>query len=350
MRCTIVTHPPARNYGGILQAYALSSAIKNAGHDVQILQGPFKKLPFLKKILYAVKKLFGHDRNKRFSNLQKFVHDNLPLTPLWHGERVPVGDCVVVGSDQVWRPSYSPFPGAFFCDFLPEGSAVKRIAYAASFGVDHWEFSPRQSEEYGKLLKKFSAVSVREESGAALCKQYWHLDAQQMPDPTLLHTADFYRKSCDPSKGTGDVLFTYFLDPDEDKRRLAEETATALGVTLFNFLPENKKAALLPVQAFLSGIDNARMVLTDSFHGMVFSMIFGTPFAVTGNVKRGMTRFVLAKNAGAAEALLEKPYSVDKCVELASSPEIFAQVDSFLQHERKRGRAFLAEYLGGNFQ
>ena len=349
MRCTIITHPPARNYGGILQAYALSSAIKDAGHEVRVLQGPYKKIPLYKKIATAMKKFIGRDRNKRFLKLQDFVNKNIPLTPLWHGEFVDVGDCVVVGSDQVWRPSYTPCPGAFFGDFLPDDSSVKRIAYAASFGVDHWEFSPSQSDEFGKLLKKFAAVSVREDSGITLCQEHWQIAAEQMPDPTLLHGAEFYRKSYAGVTTAKNVLFTYFLDPDDDKMRLAEETAAALNIPVFNFMPKNKKHALLSVPEFLSGIDNARLVLTDSFHGMAFSMIFGTPFAVTGNAKRGMTRFILAKNAGAGEALLEKPYAVGKCVELASSPEVFAQVGSFLQSERKRGREFLVKHLGGNF-
>lgn len=69
-----------------------------------------------------------------------------------------------MGSDQVWRPKYSPFLPNYFLDFINENDKIKRIAYSASFGVDNWEYTPDQTNYYSSLVKKFNAVSVREES------------------------------------------------------------------------------------------------------------------------------------------------------------------------------------------
>ena len=82
---------------------------------------------------------------------------------------------------------------------------------------------------------------------------------------------------------------------------------------------------------------------------MVFSMIFQTPFAVTGNAKRGMTRFQLAEEAGCGKALLNGEYSLEHCLELSSDREYFAAAQDFLAGERIRGRAYLQENLGGSF-
>ena len=200
------------------------------------------------------------------------------------------------------------------------------------------------------MIKLFDSVSVREKSAVPLLNKHWQIDALQMPDPTLLHSADFYRKCfTDDNKIPENVLFTYFLDPNDEKRKLAADLAADLKVPLFNFMPAGKKARLRPVEEFLMGIDRAKMVLTDSFHGMVFSMIFQTPFAVTGNAKRGMTRFQLAEEAGCGKALLNGEYSLEHCLELSSDREYFAAAQDFLAGERLRGRAYLQENIGGSF-
>ena len=94
-------------------------------------------------------------------------------------------DAFVVGSDQVWRPRYNAYIPNLFLDFT-EGMSVKRIAYAASFGTDQWEFSAEQTTISSFLAKKFDIVSVREASGIQLCKQNLGVDAIQVLDPSLL--------------------------------------------------------------------------------------------------------------------------------------------------------------------
>jgi len=101
-------------------------------------------------------------------------------------------DAYVVGSDQVWRPCYSPQLSTFFLDFLEGNSTVEKIAYTASFGVDDWKFTNKQIKEFGRLLKLFDAISVREDSTVELCKNYFGVEATHLLDPTMLLGSDVY--------------------------------------------------------------------------------------------------------------------------------------------------------------
>lgn len=348
MKISILTHPPKKNYGGILQALALSAALKNMGHEVQILNGPFKKLSFTKRISLGLKTLLGKNPDRKFFHLQAFVEKHLPVTEIWRGKAMPSCDAIVVGSDQVWRPDYTHFPGAYFLDFVPEDSSVRRIAYAASFGVENWLFTGEQTAAYGTLLKKFAAVSCREDSGVQLCREHFDVTAEKVPDPTLLHDADFYRQylgEASQKQSASSGLFTYFLDPDAEKIDLARELAVRKGWQWDDFLSGGRKKSLRPVGEFLAGIAHAEFVLTDSFHGMVFSMIFGKPYAIIGNAKRGLTRFDLTVKAGMPEALLTGTLSVEDCLALAENSEKYSVIQEYLIRERSVGMEFLHRVL-----
>ena len=223
-------------------------------------------------------------------------------------------DAFVVGSDQVWRPGYM---GAHvehaFLKFA-ENWNVKRVAYAASFGVDTWLFRRSQDDTIKCLMKKFDAVSVREESAVLLCKEHWDIDAKQVLDPTfLLKTKDYESlviKSNTP-ESPGNLL-CYVLDESERTKRIIElvEANNHLKSFRVNSKYEDNSAPLNEriqpsVEQWLRGFMDAEMVLTDSFHACVFSIIFNKPFIVVGNNKRGNTRFdSLLKTFGLSDRFL----------------------------------------------
>ena len=92
-------------------------------------------------------------------------------------------DAVIVGSDQVWRKGYNDDRKSnFFLDFITN-KKTKKIAYAASFGVDFWGYSPQETKRYSELIKKFDGISVREDSGQKLCKEYLGVEATHVLDP-----------------------------------------------------------------------------------------------------------------------------------------------------------------------
>jgi hypothetical protein len=172
--------------------------------------------------------------------------------------------------------------------------------------------------------------------------------AEKVPDPTLLHDADFYRQylgEASQKQSASSGLFTYFLDPDAEKIDLARELAVRKGWQWDDFLSGSRKKSMRSVGEFLAGIAHAEFVLTDSFHGMVFSMIFGKTYAILGNAKRGLTRFDLTVKAGMPEALLTGTLSVEDCLALAENPEKYSVIQEYLIRERSVGMEFLHRVL-----
>ena len=214
MRIGIYTQPLRLNYGGILQAWALQTVLMRMGHEVvtfdpdPFLRLSWKSLPFVyaKRI---VKKLMGSKSaiflerhiNKEYINksqyLRPFIETHIRRKEFKNVYELQQNDydLLIAGSDQVWRPKYNTSYGrtiynAFF-DFA-ENWNVKRIAYAASFGTDEWEYNEKQTWLCSRLASLFSAISVREISGINLCKKYLGVDATHVLDPTMLLKREDY--------------------------------------------------------------------------------------------------------------------------------------------------------------
>lgn len=315
MRILILTLPLYVNYGGILQCYALQTVLERMGHDVQVLSKPrygsfyyiIYPLAVCKRLLKRF--LLGKDvvifkaphqivsqQTDRF--IHKYIHQYIKRE--WTAKIASHFDAFVVGSDQVWRPAYSQPIEEAFLSFLGD-SDIKRIAYAASFGVDNCdEYTPEQLKICSQLLQKFNAVSVREASGVLLCRKYFGVDAVQMLDPTLLLDADDYRvliRNGKTKPSTGEML-VYILDKSEEKIAMVNRIAKEKGLTPFWVTNDEEDFSLPleerikpPVEQWLRSFDDTEFVLTDSFHGCVFSIIFRKQFLAIGNKQRGLTRF-----------------------------------------------------------
>ena len=211
-------------------------------------------------------------------------------------------DAVIVGSDQTWRPMYSPNILDYYLNFL-NNDKIKKISYASSFGVDHWEYNEEQTQECQKLAEKLDAISVRETSGVELCSKYLRVSAELTLDPTLLLTSQDYLSrlnititSKNPSK-----LFTYYLDSDINKNEVATRIAETLNLIPFTSQPSVKLSigshknlddyTFPKVENWIKAFNDAEFIVTDSFHGCVFSIIFNKPFLVFSNTERGGARF-----------------------------------------------------------
>lgn len=320
MKIGIITLPPGANYGGILQAYALQNILEKMGHDVSIIVRDencdirplwrqclvFIKRVILKFIFHKQLRICAeqYDRKTRSiirKHTQVFIDKYLHLQYIKNYTEINDSfDAFVIGSDQVWRPVY--FLGSIenaFCRFV-KNARVKRIAYAASFGVDKWEYTSSQTRHCKNLIKNFSGVSVRENSGIDLCKNHFNLDATWVLDPTMLLCIDDYLqlvKIVNTPKSPG-TLLTYILDETAEKASLCQSLATLYGYVPFrvNSRYEDKFAPLTErvqpaVEQWLQGFNDAEFVITDSFHACVFSILFHKQFFVFGNAGRGMARF-----------------------------------------------------------
>lgn len=262
-------------------------------------------------------------------------------------------DTIVVGSDQIWRPLYmlpswgTDDHGAAFLSFA-KGWDIKRYAYAASFGTDRWEFPAEHADEYAALAQLFLAVSVREDTAVELCGKHLGVEAQHVLDPTMLLTADDYMHLADAAGVTESPgsLFCYILDDNMDKRNLILRIARGrkLKKNMFRNIPRSskKKGAddYLPViETWLRGFHDARFVVTDSFHGCAFSIIFGKPFVAVGNAERGLSRMQsLMKMFGLEDHLIINASDYDP----RKSYALPASVGERLSILRREAREFIS--------
>lgn len=323
MRIAILTQPLRYNFGGILQNYALQTVLKRMGHEVVTLQPdtsmriswrrfllvfPARVIRFLlgKSDVIRYEQNYNKINRTIATHTRKFVEANINIRKYRNIRTLSENDfdMIVVGSDQVWRPCYnnsffSTIENSFL-DFAKTWS-VKRIAYAASFGTDSWEFSEDETTTCSELIKLFDAVSVRERSGIELCKNKFGVDAVHLLDPTLLLKKEDYVNlivnSGNTTKPMGELM-CYILDETYDKKMLIARIAHEKNLTPFraNAQTDDVNASLsdriqLPVEQWLRNFQEAEFVVTDSFHACVFSIIFNKPFVVVGNKKRGMSRF-----------------------------------------------------------
>lgn len=302
MNIGIVTQPLLNNYGGLLQNFALQKVLQSGKNEVYTIDVVYQ-VGYFRILLSAIKTMvygfLGKKHNTikrvdRFNQFKQFVEKQIKKTDTQRTFRKEIFlqkklDVVVVGSDQVWRPKYNYRIEDMYLKFAKD-LPIKRIAYAASFGVDNWEYTSRQTHECSRLAKKFDAISVREESGVKLCKEHLGVDAVWVLDPTLLLAKEDYLTICeDVPVGAEKYLAVYVLDENEEVKRTYEEIAKARGLIVKKFHADSKST--LSVPEWLAMFRDASYVVTDSFHGTVFSIIFGKDFKCIYNKSRGAARF-----------------------------------------------------------
>ena len=283
----ILTLPLHNNFGGILQAYALCHILSNIipQNEVYILTQKEKTFKGrLKKFL---------DYN---SPAQKFIQQYIPINTLSGFTLNEIMKknitCIVVGSDQVWNTKY--YNPLYFLNFLEDNHTIKKISYAASLGSDLWYYSQQQTDEISNLLNKFNAISVRESSAINLLQDNLKIKATQVLDPTLLLQANHYNKFI--SDDNKRYCYAYLLDYTKKlNMQVLKEIALQKKINIRKTeLVKNKMIKRITPQTtvnqWLSNIYNASFVVTDSFHGCVFSILFNKEFVVLPHELGGNAR------------------------------------------------------------
>lgn len=330
MKIAIITQPILQNYGGAIQNFALQHVLNNKfKYDAETIDCPripisrfyVFVLSWLKTIaLLLTKRKKRHLRKYthigcRSEWMRAFVASYIKKTSQW--KRLTINkfrqkdyDVVVVGSDQVWRPKFVYSIYDYFLLFL-KNENVTRIAYAVSFGTDEWEYTLKQTKVCSELARKFKAISVREQSGVNLCKEYLGVDASWVLDPTLLLTKEDYMPICEEVPVCAEkYLAAYVLDENENVTTAYEKEAAARGLVVKKFYADSKSALTVP--EWLAMFRDASYVVTDSFHGTVFSIIFGKEFKCVYNEFRGSARFeslLKLYNSGQLDEM--RKYSLD---------------------------------------
>ena len=300
-RIGVITLPFTPNYGWLLQAYALQRVLEKLGYEPFLIYRKWDKTKQNSGIVSAIKRwIYYHLLCKK---LYYFFKYNLVKTKLYRDSQSLQNvireyklDALVVGSDQVWRFENTRGAGYnFFLDFSKNYNVI-RIAYAASFGVDCWTGTDDELTKAKELLQQFNAVSVREETGVRLCSDVMKVKALLVLDPTLLLSASDYDRLIDKNiySNNDAVLSTYILDPSSEKEKYINSVAEIKKMRVNPLYVDNRKRCVQTYSSlsdWLSGIRNSQFVIVDSFHGMVFSIIFRKNFLVIANKHRGLTRF-----------------------------------------------------------
>ena len=385
MKIGILTLPLHTNYGGILQAYALHVVLKRLGHDVKVIN---KNRQPKRMSLYQVSKSFirriistiVHRKRYKFYNInneqksnyadfllmtqhtQKFVDKYIDCFYVRNYQKdikKTTFDAIVVGSDQIWsREHGGAIDGNVANAYLPFfiDKHPLRISYAASFGKDYWEYTKKQEIIARNAISRFTAVSVREQSGIKLCKDHFGVDAIQLLDPTLLLKAEDYISDIDlenVSESPGNML-VYIIDGNNEKDSIVSLCENKLNLKRFivNSRAEDyniKDKALEdciqpPVEQWLRGFYDAKFVVTDSFHACVFSILFHKPFIIVGNESRGNARFVsLLSLLHLSEHLVHSLQDVNN-IDIKKQID-FTIIDSILEKEREKAFKYLKTNL-----
>ena len=321
MKVGILTQPIGRNYGGILQNWALQQVLKNIGHNPEMIWRYYNIPPYNFKLIprriasfikCIYRKYLKNNPNDLISNpfsreysafpqcmdyefINQIVHTCICRNDEELRNIVKKGnyDAFIVGSDQVWRTQYSPHIETYFLDFLSEDDHRKRIAYAASFGVENDYMSETEIEKCKPLLKRFDAVSVREYSAIEILKsRFERKNGFLALDPTLLLEREVYE-----SRIVGETsletkgLACYVLDETADTRLISADIARAYSIDVMKYSIEYENGKMLTVPEWLAVIKDSRFIITDSFHGILFSIIFNKDFIAISNKGRGQDRF-----------------------------------------------------------
>jgi hypothetical protein len=363
MKTALLTLPLHSNYGGILQAYALQEALKRMGHEAILIkensrfQFPLWKYP--KRVLckYILRKkdsidvFYEQKREKLGQNTRIFIDKNIQTKDFLQVKKNKKDfGAIIVGSDQIWRPKYYKNIEKAYLSFAKNWK-IKRIAYAASFGTDEWEYTDKQTENCKNLLKLFDAVSIREKSGVELCKKHFDINAVQVLDPTMLLDVSHYislieKEKVEKSMGN---LFVYVLNKNKVADKIEQEISSTLNLIPFYSSTDSVKALIADrkttkVENWLRSFYDAEFVLTDSFHACVFSILFNKPFVVYGNSSRGLSRFDSLLQLFNLENR-EISTGAINLEQILNSPVNWSKVNKIIEEQREISNLFLTNSL-----
>lgn len=363
MKIKTITCHDVYNLGASLQAYALAEYLRQQKHEVQIID--YKPLylrhyrlagvpgnsrfdrPGL-RLAYQIAKFPGRLLQRLTSSRKKafdrFTAQYLPLTEKTYASweeltaGPPEADVYIAGSDQIWNPLFQNGKDpAFFLDFVPEGK--KRISYAASFAVESLP-----AEDQNRMLpwlQKMDAISVRENSGVGLVEDLG-LRAEQVMDPVFLLEREHWAKMAEAPDEEGYIL-VYDFDSSPVMEAAAKKLASETGRRIVSVFPMKGAAEVWQDMGpceFLGAIQNAGVVLSNSFHATAFSLIFQKEFYVLNRRETINTRMRdLLRCVGLTERLICSEH------DLCAQSILWTDVCAALRREIDHSKAFLHKQI-----
>lgn len=351
MRIATLTLNVYENYGNMLQKFALYRTLEKFADFVEVLWHPNTK-NFIAYELEAERFKVGNMRDAAFKTVKehkaKEFHDTNIRTRFdvpYLEDLADEYDFFVVGSDQVWNPTFE-FPYRFL-EFAPP---EKRIAYAASIAVS--DLPPAVKPYYREKILEMPHVSLREQEGVDLVKKLTGKSPLHVLDPVFLLTAEEWRKVAKPPAWLDNkrykrgYLLTYFFKdrPTEQIKTLAAELDLPI-INLFDM--NNFEHYVTGIEEFLYLIDHATLLCTHSFHGTSFAIIFKRPFVTFKVAPHVIKIFSRIESLLEMFGLSERATDLDLQLKMDDPLKIdFTRRNKVLPAERDKAFKFLSEALG----
>lgn len=366
-RVGILTESLFSNYGGLLQAFAMQRVVKEQGYDAFTIQYTDTDKSMLRRWMTFTRNLlaealwrcrllppFPLPRRVQGAAGRQFISRHIRRTRLLPMCVMPMLEKryefsrVIVGSDQVWNSASKPIPMPFFyLNWASDDLRKRSISYAASFGRNEIAYPEPEYQKCAQLLSQFRAVSTREVSGIGLCGKMGVLACRQ-PDPTLLLSFDVYDKIISDAGSVpvaDNTIALYLLDRCETSDGIVQKVVSAMKRDVFDMNRRGNYTPPLSVAQWLRVIRDSECLITDSFHGCVFAIIYNTPFVCLGNEGRGNARFdTLLGIFGLEERMLTNP-APEKVIQVLHTPIDWYRVNAIRAAERERGLNFLKKNM-----
>ena len=369
LRTGLITFHFSHHYGAQLQAYATMKAIQGLGHDCEIIDYRlpdavrasqlYKKSASVRGIISDAHTTLHYAQFKRrVDRFNTFVTEEMPQTAKRYGSFAdlqadpPSYDVYVAGSDQIWNPYIfedKQFDPSFLLAFAKEG---RRISYGPSFAVS--ELPEDKAQQLKEYLEPFSALSVREKRGQALVERCTGRTARVVLDPTLLLRREDWAQQAAAPKDKKPYILCYFVSDPGAAAPYAKALAERTGLPIVQLAGARRKidgCSKLVFDAgpreFLGLFQNADYVVTNSFHGAVFSLQFGRPFFTSMSPKE-----LANPTDSRIHSLLSRLGCADRIIGLESTADVDAPMDydainTKLEEARADSLAYLKAAIEG---
>lgn len=361
MRVGILTLHGAINYGAALQAYGLSRFLTSMGHEVEVIDYfPPEVYSYYDYHIFSdptslrgvVSKVLRRRRNEReFKAFEAFRMGRMTLSHHCVSSEELEAVCssygaVICGSDQVWNPKANGgLMREYYLGRVPNG--IKRVAYAASFG--NVGVIEGREDEVATLLRRFDAISVREDEAVGLCERLSGLPVERVIDPSMLLSRADYEKVERPIETPERYLLSYKLGQNDAMTDAVASVSKTLGLPVVSLGRKMSGSTFrkdIGPSEFLRLYAGADCVITNSFHGTAFSLLYGKPFVTFGNGAYNSRMETLLGITGEKTRFCEESVPTESLCELLTmcSKRDFGEV---IRPECERARAFLMSALGG---
>ncbi len=344
MKNLILTFHRAKNYGAVLQAYALST-ICNQYQYTEMLDYDFSNTKSIKKLL---KKLFYFFRNKKFDGfLKKYMNLSKKInTEEKAREYINKCDKVIVGSDQVWNTKITRDSKDLF---LLKNILTEKYSYAASLGDDC--MNELFLDELIDSIKKYKMISVREQNSKELIEKKSKLKVSVCLDPTLLLQEDKWQQLIKNESRNLEKIVVYFAEQNDEMNKISKLASKVYNKKLIVFDASNKtifkKLKTLyygPIE-FIESIRNSKLVITNSFHGLAFSIIFKKQFILFLNSNRSSRQTSLLKMLNLEDRIYSNNFQ-----ELVNKKIDYSEVQKKLEEERKKSLSYISRIFGDDYE